>query len=151
MITGWDNNFASDWYPGGYSSLVGQWLVLYVNGVGFSDSFVYTNKSWQLGNPSTTSHINVEFTRSPLPWYLNSNELCMRVSYNGQPLPVITIFSWAGSYPVGGPVVKTLPPSINGENSVGSTRAFGWYLSDFSNVGSGRAYIDYMGVYAHPL
>jgi len=149
LIAGWDDNFPDDWYPGG-NSVVGTWLIINV-GTNGTDSYVYTNKSWTLGDTETTSLIKFEFSRSPMGWHINSNEFELRVSDDGGTAPLHPIASWAGSWPKGGPYLVTMTTNVAGQQTIGSTRTFGWHMVDASPVGFGIAYIDYMGVYAHPL
>jgi len=152
-IDGWNDDFQDDWTAGGFSALffLNESLRLYVQPAGLYDSWFYTSTGYHLGDTSTTSAIKVEFSRRPLAWHLNSNELILRLSYPDQSTPSIDLFNWAGSYPAGGPYSASLPMATWGQPVVGSTRTIGWYLADESTDSSGIAYIDYMGIYAHPL
>ena len=112
--------------------------------------YIYDDELWQMGSTDTTSAVKVEFTRYAA-WTLNTNELGLRASNNGTLPPINVIQTWTGSYPSGGLVYITLPSTIGATDTIGSTRAFGFYLDDLSTTLSGSASIDYMGIYAHPL
>ncbi len=150
-IAGWDNNFDSDWTPGGYYGYSSQWLYLYVAKGGHNDSWLYTDTSWQLGDPENTSAVKIEFSRLPSEWVINTNNLSFRVSPEGGMQPSNIIETWSGTIPQGGPVTLELPETIGGTPTIGSTRAFGWYLADISSTEGGAFYVDYMGIYAHPI
>lgn len=149
-IKSFDNNFPSFWGTGGYISSVGQYLFIAVPAAVSADSWVYTKVGWIMGDVSTTSVIKVEFSRVIVLWSLSANELSLRVSNDDELNAIHSVKTWTGSHALGPPVVVTLPDTIGGTTTVGSTRAFSFYFDDLS-TSSGFAYIDYVGIYAHPL
>jgi len=152
-IKAWDNFPPGHWEVGGYlgGCFVGAYISTSVPSSATQDSWIYDNELWTLGDTGTTSEIRFEFFRSPYSWILGNNELSLRVSNDGVITPINAIATWTGTYPTGGPEVVILPADIGGSNTVGSNRAFGFYLDDLSTVTSGVFYVDYVGIYAHPL